>query len=105
MIEDYYKTLAVKRPSRGKSTDPVVNTEFTITGFVQPMSAGSNNAFREGKGGEQASHRIYAPVSTNLKYGDQVTEDSQTYVVVYAIQPNGISSVGHHKEYIASIVE
>ncbi len=105
MLEDYYVSLSIERPSRGKSTDPVTITTFGIDGFLQPVSTGFSNDFRNGKGGEKASHRLYSYVSTDLVYGDKVINDSQSYIVLYGIQPDGVSGVGHHKEFICGVFE
>jgi hypothetical protein len=98
-----FKTVNVIRSSRGKSTDPVTYTDFYIKGSFQPITG--SETFRDGKGGESATHRLYADVRTTLVYGDQVTHGGQTYVTLYAIQPSGISGRSHHKEYICGVFE
>lgn len=103
LLTKSYVTLDVIRSSRGRSTDPVTETEFYIKGSFQPISGGE--VFRDGKGGESASHRLYTPVSNTLIYGDKVTQGTQSYKVLYAIQPVGISGRNHHKEFICGVFE
>ena len=103
LLTKTYMTVNVARPSRGKSTDPVTKTIFYIKGSFQPISG--YHEFRDGKKGEKATHRFYTDVKNTLVYGDKVTLLSQTYVVLYAIQPAGISGRNHHKEFICGLFE
>lgn len=72
-------------------------------GFIQPLSGGE--VFRDGKGGESATHRLYTSVNTPTKYGYRITQNGQEYIMLYAVQPSGISGVVHHKELILGIFE
>lgn len=68
--------------------------------FIQPISG--SEGFKQGKAGEEVTHRMYCPVSTPAAYGHRVTWNSTTYTMVYTDQPDGISSTEHHKEILLS---
>lgn len=72
-------------------------------GFIQPIGGGES--FQKGKNGESATHRMYTFVSTPSQQGWRVTQGGQSYVMLWAIQPDGISSVGSHKEIILGLFE
>lgn len=102
----YYKPLELFRK-------PTINDSFNDSsdyekignyrGFIQPISGGET--FRDGKGGESATHRLYTGLATPIFYGDRITQNNQNYTVLYGIQPEGISSVEHHKEIILAVFE
>lgn len=96
-IEKYFKPAVLTKRSHPEiSTDPIVETSSAIKGFAQPVSG--NEVFQDGKAGERITDRFYTGVSTNAEYGDVITQNGQSYVVVYSIQPAGISGRVHHKE-------
>jgi hypothetical protein len=70
-------------------------------GFVQPI--GGNEQFMKGKGGENVTARYYTGLSTPVKYGYRITDSGQSYIMLYSIQPTGISGTGHHKEVICGL--
>lgn len=72
-------------------------------GFIQPISGGET--YRDGKAGEQATHRLYTSVQTPSIYGYKVIQNGQSYIMLYAIQPTGISGVDHHKEIVMGLFE
>lgn len=73
------------------------------TGFIQPLSG--HGQWQEGKHGEKATHRLYTATSTALLYEDKVTQNGQSYKVLYALQPSGVSGTGHHKEIIMELFQ
>ena len=75
----------------------------TYKGFIQPASGGEG--FAQGKSGENATHILYTDVYTPCHYGNQVRHKGQKYIMLYAIQPQGISGTGHHKEIILGIFQ
>jgi hypothetical protein len=105
LLTDYYSGIVIKiRNEPADSFDPVTETTLAgYSGFIQPISG--NEIFRDGKGGEQATHRLYTNVSTPGVYGYKVEQNSQTYIMLYALQPGGISNVGHHKEVILGLFQ
>lgn len=74
------------------------STNFTIRGFIQPVSGSEN--FSHLNLGQTVSARLYCPIETNLNYGDTIGD----YRVMYSFQPNGISGTEHHKEVLLSQV-
>lgn len=106
MLTDYYTPFTLyqkSNPSNSFTGSDYTAVSGAFTGFIQPI--GGNETFRDGKGGESATHRLYTNVTYGIVYGDRVEQNSQTYTVLYAIQPTGISGVSHHKEIIMAVFE
>lgn len=103
MLIDYYKTFTLFERVDNDFSGATYSSVGTFKGFIQPIGGGES--FRDGKGGEAATHRLYTDVSTPGLYGDRVVQGSQFYKILYAIQPEGISAVNHHKEMILGIFE
>ena len=103
MLSSYYKSFTLYRRTDSDFSGATYASVGTYKGFIQPVGGGET--FREGKGGEAATHRLYTGLSTPAVYGDRVTYKGQNYKVIYAIQPQGISSVEHHKEILLGLFE
>lgn len=107
MLTDYQSPITIEeRTTTGGSFGTVTWSELTddfYKGFIQPIGGGE--AFRDGKAGEQATHRLYTGIVTPSKYGYRVTQNGQSYIMLYAIQPNGISGVNDHQEIILGVFE
>lgn len=83
------------------TTDPFAPTESVVEqgrGFLQPVS--SSETFEHLKSDQEISARLYTNVDTVAKYGHTLTYEGSKYTVLYAFQPEGVSSVGHHKEIL-----
>jgi hypothetical protein len=102
-IEKYYKSLVIKEQvtTGGSFGTPAFNTVGTYKGFIQPV-LGSEHV-RNGKGQEEATHRLYTSLSTPFKYGYIVTQNSIDYMMLYGTQPSGISGKEHHKEILMGL--
>jgi len=105
-LEDYYSDVQIQeRIGAGSFQTPLwqdlVGSPYQ--GFIQPISG--HEKFRDGKNGEQATHRLYTSVDTPAIYGYKVIQNSQEYIMIYAIQPSGISGVEHHKEIVLQVFE
>ena len=99
MLTDYYTNFLLEEKSGGGDWTAVAwGTVGTYKGFIQPV--GGSETFRDGKAGEQVTHRLYTGLSTPAEYGQRVTQSGRTYIVLYTDQVNGISAVGHHKEVL-----
>lgn len=103
MINNYYKSLTITENVHVDFQPDAWTVVGYYKGFIQPMSGGET--FRDGKGGESATHRMYTVMGTPVKYRYRVTQGGQDYIMLYAIQPAGISGTGHHKEIIMGIFE
>ncbi len=103
-ITDYYTSLLIQeRDSGGSFQAQTWQNVGPYDGFIQPVSGKEN--YRDGKAGEQATHRLYTDLETPAKYGYKVTQFGQSYIILYAIQPGGISGVDHHKEILMQVFE
>ena len=89
------------KPARSGSAYSTVSG--TWRGFIQPRKGGET--FREQKGGTEVSFVLYSDVATPAVYGDKITQSGQSYIVMSPIQPEGISSVDHHKEIDLEVFE
>jgi hypothetical protein len=107
VLEKYFTSFALYRrnePAPGTWGSPTyVLQTGNYKGFIQPISGNEN--LQDGKSGEKATHRLYTYVNTSVQYGDKIVQGGQNYFVIYAIQPAGISGVGHHKEIIMGVFE
>ena len=103
MLTDYYTNFLLEEKSGGGDFTAVTwGAVGTYEGFIQPV--GGCETFREGKAGEQVTHRLYTGLSTPAEYGQRVTQSGQSYIVLYGgIQAGGISAVGHHKEVLLGV--
>jgi len=106
LLIDYYTTFTLARDSSSTSDSFASTTWATVDtyrGFIQPIGGGE--VFRDGKAGEAATHRLYCPLTVGALYRDRVTWQGQNFIVLYAIQPAGISSRQRHKEIILGLFE
>ncbi len=105
MLIDYFSPFSLYNNSAG--IDDTAATAWTLAGvyqgFIQPVGGGET--FREGKNGEQGTHRLYCPLPVVIDYGDKVVWNSLDFKVLYSIQPTGISGRGRHKEIILGLFE
>lgn len=105
MLTDYYTPYSLYNNSAG--VDDTATTAWTLAGtyqgFIQPVGGGEQ--YRDGKSGEQGTHRLYTAVSVSIAYGDKVTWQGQDFKVLYSIQPAGISSRSRHKEILLGLFE
>jgi hypothetical protein len=102
-IEDFYTSLDIDKVTTTGSGDVRSTSTWTAVsgdhiGFIQPVSG--SESFRDGRAGEAVTARMYCPVDTPGEYLYRVTQNSVTYSMLYTIQPQGISSVSHHKEIL-----
>lgn len=100
-IKDFYESgLTIETRSTaaayGGNTWSILGTDYK--GFVQPLS--SNDTFKQGKSGDDITHRFYTYVSTPAEYGYRLTWQGVKYIMTNTVQPSGISSVQHHKEIL-----
>ncbi len=103
-ITDYYTSLLIQeRISTGSFDAQTWQDVGSYNGFIQPVFGKEN--YRDGKAGEQATHMLYTDLNTPAKYGYKVTQNGQSYIIIYAIQPAGISGVAHHKEVLMQVFE
>lgn len=106
MLNNFFSPLTIEeRTTTGGSFGTTAWSDVVgdFTGFIQPIGGGET--FRDGKGGEQATSRLYTTVDTPAVYGYRVTQNSQPYMMLYAIQPAGISGINRHKEIIMGLIE
>ena len=100
LLTDKYSllTIEVLTSSGSSDTDPIswVDAPGINTGFIQPVSGKEN--FRNGRAGEQVEALMFTGIDTPGEYGYRVTQNGQSYMMLYTLQPEGISGVGHHKE-------
>jgi hypothetical protein len=99
LLTDYYTPFTIEDRTGAGDFDGISWTSIGVYfGFIQPVSM--NAVFKDGKGGESATHRLYTGMTTPVKYGYKVTQNGQSY-----IQPAGISGVGDHKEIMMGLFE
>ncbi len=106
MLNAFFSSLTIEeKTTTGGSTGTVAWSDVVgdFTGFIQPIGGGET--FRDGKAGEQATHRLYTTVDTPVIYLNRVTQNSQPYLMLYAIQPAGVSGINRHKEIIMGLIE
>ena len=105
-LESKYSAVDVYRRAGGNFqtvTWTKVSTS-TDSAFIQPISG--NETFENGKGGERVTNRMYAPLTnTDVKYGDKVTQNSESYIVLWQNQVTGISGQSHHREILLGLFE
>lgn len=104
MLTDYYKIYTLYKYTPGG--DFTASTWVSLgakKGFIQPVGGGEQ--YRQGKAGEQGTHRLYTAVSVDAEYGDKVEQGGQSYKVLYSIMPAGISGMNRHKEIVLSVFE
>lgn len=103
MLSDYYGLYTVYRKTGSDFSAVSWVLVGTYQGFIQP--AGGGEALRLGKSGENATHILYTDVYVPCQYGYKVVSGGQSYIMLYAIQPNGISGTGHHREITLGLFE
>ena len=73
-------------------------------GFIQPVS--SSEMFMMAKSAENATHRLYTNLGTDIVKGDKINQNSTDYVVIADItQPTGVSGVDHHREILLGLIK
>lgn len=97
-IESRFKPIIIQKKPIDSFSGVSYEFKEVTSGFIQPVSSGET--FSQVKAGEKVSHRLYTTLSCGAVYGDRVQWNGVYYVVVSADQPDGISSVGHHKEIL-----
>jgi hypothetical protein len=105
-LEPKYRPITIERKTGGDFSAVSWSdiTAATDKGYIQPVSG--HEVFETGKGGEKITSRMYAPMTnTAVQYGDRITQDGQKYLIVYSIQPKGISAESHHKEILMGAIE
>lgn len=106
-IEKYYKPIKIEAPTTGTAYtagsewDPT-KAAWTIIpgahrGFLQAVSG--NESFQDGQSGEKVIARFYCPVNTPSEYRYRITQNGQSYIMLYQ-QPAGISGLSRHKEVL-----
>ena len=104
-VTDYYSSITIERRSgsaiEGTLTEGVLAGEWE--GFIQPVSA--SEQFKFGKSGENATHRLYTHIDTDIQRLDKVTQNGQSYTVLAFVQPAGVSGVDSHREILLGIYE
>lgn len=98
MLTNYYRPLVIEEKIGSGFSAITWDVVGYYKGFIQPVSG--RESYQKGKGGEDATHRLYTAVQTPCKYGYRVSQDGNDYIMLYANQVNGISGTGHHKEII-----
>ena len=99
-LDNYYKALTLTKTT---STEwgGIVDVVTNWTGFIQPISGGE--VFKNGRAGEEITHRLYIATNFTGVYRDKVIQNSISYRIVYSNQVEGISSVDHHKEILLEL--
>ena len=101
-ITDYYSNFTLSARSENTGfTGASYGAGSTQQGFIQPVNG--NDRYKDGKSGEEITHRLYCDTSVSISYGDRITQNSVTYIAVYTIQPAGVAGVNHHKEILLSL--
>lgn len=95
-IKTKMKPITIERKSipavLGTKPSFVTVSTATDVGFIQPTSG--NEKFNFGKGSEDVRARLYCPMTnTEILYGDRITQNGQSYSVLFANQPTGISGM------------
>jgi hypothetical protein len=102
-LTDYYTNFTLSKRTHSGFSGASWSAGTTYTGFIQPVSG--SDRFKEGKSGEDITHRLYTDIATPVEYGDRVTQNSVTYTAVSTVQPAGVSGVGSHKEILLGLFE
>jgi hypothetical protein len=106
MFDAYFRTITIERKT-GEDFDTLAWSTISISsdkGFIQPVSG--SESFERGKAGERVAYRMYVPMdNTVVQYGDRITQDGQKYIVIFSIQPTGISSTNGHREISLGLFE
>ncbi len=103
MLTDYFYPVEIYVRTESDFDADVYTYLGIYLGFIQPISG--DETFAQGKNGERATHRFYTGMNTPVKYGYKVIYNGQEYIMLYAIQPDGISGVGRHKEITMGLFE
>lgn len=98
MLSRRYQAFALSRKDTSDPFEPTESDVGTYRGFLQPVN--SSETFEHLKADQEVTHRLYTNVDTPALYGDFVTYGALKYTVIYGFQPDGISSVEHHKEIL-----
>jgi len=103
-ISDFYKvgfTIESRTETSTYSGASWSDVGTNYSGYVQPVS--SSDTFKQGKSGEDVTHRFYTSVSTPCEYGYRLTWQGKKYIMVGTDQPLGISSQSSHKEILLKV--
>lgn len=100
-LRSRYTPFTLTRPLPGTRTvdEPTTRVVAYGRGLIQPVS-GSQGQFLGPVINETVTHRLYTDVNLPAQGGDKVTQNGVSWTVVFATQPDGISSVGDHKEIL-----
>ena len=101
-LSNKYNPIEIYRRSAGDTFSPLtweLISNENDRGYIQPT--GGNESFQFGKGSDSVQFRMFAPVdNTAILYGDKITQDGQSFIVLWQFQPGGIAGEGHHKEIL-----
>lgn len=96
-LRDYYRDLDLYRKD---DSDPLTGGVFvlvdTIQGYIQKSSG--REALVKNDYGEFATFRLYTATTNTIKFGDRINKGSVTYHVTEPGEPDGVVSLGKHKE-------
>lgn len=98
-LQAHFKPFTLKRKTAGarEIDEPTFTVVAYGRGFIQPVSGGQIR-FLGPTVNEQATHRLYTEISLPAVGGDIVEQDGVSWSVVQALEPDGISAMGRHKE-------
>lgn len=102
-LRSRYTPYVIHRTSSsgGYSPTPVESTVGGFQGFIQPISGGES--FDHLQLTDKVTFRLYTDTLAPLKAGDDVSQNGETYKVLWAFQPSGISGTSHHKEVLLGL--
>ena len=98
MLSRRYRPYTLTEKNTDDPFGPAESVVEQGRGFLQPVN--SSETFEHLKSDQEITARLYTNVDSIAKYGHILTYEGNKYTVVYALQPQGISSVGHHKEIL-----
>jgi hypothetical protein len=96
-LSNYYKAIEHWRATAGDGFNPGTLTQLdNIEGYIQLETKASGRV--QNIDGELQTHTLYTSVDSNLQYGDRLVYNNQSFIVLEPGMPDGVVSIGHHKE-------
>lgn len=95
-LADYFATLTLSRKDDTDTLRPGIAIIGTIQGYIQQR--GGSERITQNEYGENATYTLYTNVDADVRFGDRITKGSTVFTVVEPGEPDGVVSLGYHKE-------
>jgi hypothetical protein len=103
-LNDYFKQFTYSRKTAGDGRLPGAYADVgTAWGYLQQQT--NSEASLNGALKVNSSYLLFTYPSTQLLNQDRITYSGVTYVVQSGGGPDGVASLGKHKEYVCSRID